>query len=262
MPIIYKITNQVNGKIYIGKTMKDSVKRRFYQHKSSARLNRQSALYKAMRKYGEDKFVIEVLLQINCSEQELNNLEKKFISDNKSCVRNVGYNMTDGGEAFPFNMWNEDMRRKKSLSSLGDKNPMYGRVRSGEDNHSNYKKNVYVYNAVGDLIMIHKGVRSVSKLLGVTHRRVLQSFKDKSFVCGKYLFSETPLTDDFFSSFTPKYFIRKKVYRINKLGRIEKVYNSTYDVISDGFTKKCVSRVCRGLSETHKGYYWSFDQTE
>lgn len=48
---IYKITNNINGKIYIGQT-KTSIERRFISHKSAARRGINYILYKAIRKYG------------------------------------------------------------------------------------------------------------------------------------------------------------------------------------------------------------------
>ena len=70
MGIIYKITNISNNKIYIGKTIY-SLNHRWQQHLNIAfNKNRPSynyKLYKAIRKYGKDNFIIETLEDIDNS---------------------------------------------------------------------------------------------------------------------------------------------------------------------------------------------------
>ena len=57
--IIYKITNKINGKVYIGLTTQ-TLEYRWGRHLTEGRnINNNKHLYKAMRKYGENNFVIE-----------------------------------------------------------------------------------------------------------------------------------------------------------------------------------------------------------
>lgn len=60
MPYIYKITNALNGKMYIGKTS-STIEERWKEHRQEA--TRQSKkhrpLYSAIQKYGADNFIIE-----------------------------------------------------------------------------------------------------------------------------------------------------------------------------------------------------------
>ena len=101
--IIYKIINNINGKIYIGKTT-GSISRRFKQHLAGAKDNQPRHanlyLYNAIRKYGADKFSAEKLDEA-CSLEELNNKEQYWIKalhtyiDDPECN---GYNMTIGGD--------------------------------------------------------------------------------------------------------------------------------------------------------------------
>ena len=59
MAFIYKIINDINQKIYIGKT-KSSIQTRFKQHLYSVTHHKsKSMLYDAMNKYGADNFIIE-----------------------------------------------------------------------------------------------------------------------------------------------------------------------------------------------------------
>lgn len=58
---IYKITNLVNGKIYIGQTVQSNPKMRWYSHLACARKNKKSHLYDSIRKHGAENFQWQVI---------------------------------------------------------------------------------------------------------------------------------------------------------------------------------------------------------
>ena len=91
--IIYKITNKVNGKIYIGQTIK-MLEERWIGH---CKNKRGKLLYRAIKKYKKESFTKEELFQCD-SKEELNNLEQICISYYESLVPN-GYNISIGGNA-------------------------------------------------------------------------------------------------------------------------------------------------------------------
>jgi len=94
--IIYKITNTVNKKVYIGKTEFTTAKR-FEAHIKKAKKKTNRYLYDAMNHYGYDKFVIEKI--DDCiSNEDMNNKERYWISYYKSNNKEFGYNMTEGGD--------------------------------------------------------------------------------------------------------------------------------------------------------------------
>lgn len=68
MGYIYKITNNINGKVYIGQTIK-TVEKRFRQHinNSNKPYFSQIILYKAMNKYGIENFSVEKIEEIDNS---------------------------------------------------------------------------------------------------------------------------------------------------------------------------------------------------
>jgi group I intron endonuclease len=95
--IIYKITNKVNGKVYIGLTT-TTLKYRWTKHKAASRdLKNTKHLYKAMRKYGIENFSIEQIDETN-DFTKLGDLERKYISEYNSTDPDKGYNLTAGGE--------------------------------------------------------------------------------------------------------------------------------------------------------------------
>ena len=91
--IIYKITNKINGKVYIGQTI-HSLDDRWQQHIRNAKKGVRTHFYSAIRKYGENNFEPEVICEATTKE-EMNLLETYYIQEYNSI--NVGYNMVDGG---------------------------------------------------------------------------------------------------------------------------------------------------------------------
>lgn len=95
---IYKITNKINGKIYIGQTI-HSANRRFYQHIYNAENNlfKNSALYGAINKYGKNNFYIETI-EDNIPTELLDKKEIYYINEYDSIVPS-GYNISIGGHS-------------------------------------------------------------------------------------------------------------------------------------------------------------------
>ncbi len=90
---IYKITNDVNQKIYVGKT-EFSIEKRFKEHCNDAfrERNEKRPLYAAMRKYGVEHFHVELLEETDKPEER----EKYWIEQLGSFK--WGYNATMGGD--------------------------------------------------------------------------------------------------------------------------------------------------------------------
>lgn len=93
---IYLIRNTINDKVYVGQTTV-SIKLRFQNHLSAARRGLDYIVGKAIRKYGEQNFHIELLEE--CLVEELNEREKYWISYFKSIDNRFGYNISIGGNA-------------------------------------------------------------------------------------------------------------------------------------------------------------------
>lgn len=93
--LIYMIENILNGKFYIGKTVK-TVEERFKQHIRCAKRGVNRKLYDAMNHYGIDQFVFYVIEDNIQSEDVLNEREIYWIAK-LNAIEN-GYNMAEGGQ--------------------------------------------------------------------------------------------------------------------------------------------------------------------
>lgn len=88
---IYKVTNLINNKIYIGQTI-TGINSRWKGHlyKSGCKF-----LHNAILKYGKEHFKIEVVEY--CERDKLDNREVYWVSYYQSTDRNIGYNILEGG---------------------------------------------------------------------------------------------------------------------------------------------------------------------
>ena len=115
MAYIYQITNDINGKIYIGKT-EFSIEKRFKEHCTDAfkDRNEKRPLYAAMRKYGIEHFHIELI-------EETDNPEERevFWIENKRSFKN-GYNATIGGDGKHYIDYDLVISTYKELNSIKD----------------------------------------------------------------------------------------------------------------------------------------------
>jgi len=89
--IVYKITNLLNGKRYIGQTV-NSIEKRFKDHSN---LNNKCHIGRAIRKYGKENFKIEIVCRAD-TLKELNEREESLIRLYKT-LRPNGYNIALGG---------------------------------------------------------------------------------------------------------------------------------------------------------------------
>lgn len=92
---IYKYTNLINGKVYIGQT-KQTIKQRDYKHQTQ--LNDNTYFHRAMKKYGRNNFSLE-LVEDHIPFNQLNEKEKFYIDFFESFyTTGKGYNLTQGGQ--------------------------------------------------------------------------------------------------------------------------------------------------------------------
>lgn len=136
---IYMVTNSISGKRYVGKTT-TSVEERWKAHVSESHRNlSNSALHKAIQKYGQEAFVVSVVLR-NIPVELLNHYEQLVIKRLKTRAPQ-GYNLTDGGDGITGYHHTPEMRRHLSQVNTGRKLNHGHLIRAGwERNHALQKR--------------------------------------------------------------------------------------------------------------------------
>lgn len=155
---IYKITNKINGKIYIGQTC--NPKQRWRSHRKTG-LNPKYPLQKAIKKYGVLNFIFELEPnELFFNQSEANLAEERLIKKYNSTNINIGYNIKSGGnvsspsiitiEKTRRTMLNKNIKlsdeakQKLSNERQGANNPMFGKC------HFNEHKNKIAESMRGD----------------------------------------------------------------------------------------------------------------
>jgi group I intron endonuclease len=111
---VYEILNTANGMGYVGIT-KRRVKQRWWSHKKALRLGKHynKWLQNAYNKYGSESF--KYIIRQTCNSiEELNNLEKQILEDEKERL----YNIKKGGYDAPFVKHTEETKRKIGEASM------------------------------------------------------------------------------------------------------------------------------------------------
>lgn len=110
---IYKITNLINNKIYVGYT-KNELIIRFKQHCKS----KDSLIGRAIHKYGKENFIIDLVEESDDFNYIKNIRENYWIKYFKAQDMNIGYNISnggDGGDNITFNPRREQIRKNRSI---------------------------------------------------------------------------------------------------------------------------------------------------
>jgi group I intron endonuclease len=129
---IYKLTNTVNGKGYIGFTSK-SPEKRWDLHREKARKKVNFYLYDAINKYGWETFKKEVLYCSKDGQHTLNEMESLFIREHNTFYMNEqGYNMTLGGGGMLGHKASKESIQRRSKRMQGSGNTFYGRHHTEE----------------------------------------------------------------------------------------------------------------------------------
>lgn len=113
MHYLYKITNQLNNKVYIGQSNKE--RERWRQHKYYARqVKPRQFIHRAMKKHGVENFFYEVIATC-LTQMDADAIEVLLIKQYDSRNKEKGYNIAMGGDS----AWNAGLPKERQ--------PMYGK---------------------------------------------------------------------------------------------------------------------------------------
>lgn len=201
---IYKITNTVNDRLYIGQT-KCTIKRRWDYHVNDKK-SACKVLSAAIKKYGPDSFTVEVIEEIEAETKQemaekLNSLEKAYIKSYNTQVPN-GYNIHEGGsnawtapehrKKGPPRKWTDETREKFIKTKTG----MKYKEKSPEDYAENAERNSKTHlkpikcNETGQ---IWNSVKECAEFFGIKPKQISRVLKgQRKHLRWKYSFSYLP----------------------------------------------------------------------
>ena len=162
---IYKITNKVNDKVYIGQSIRP-VKKRFNRHLNDALNNKLDTHFaRAIRKYGKDNFICEVI-DTATNQNDLTLKEQYWIQYYDSV--NVGYNETDAIQKCGGNTYAS--KTKEELLGI------YEKIRKSKIGKLNpNSKSVKCYNIETDEELFFETVRECQEYFGEKHHRFISN---------------------------------------------------------------------------------------
>ena len=201
--IIYKTTNLINGKIYVGQDSKNN-----FEYLGSGNLIRRS-----VKKYGKENFKKEILCECKTKE-ELNEREIYWIKKLKSQNKNIGYNITDGGNQISTvksvkekisqtlkgkkNSELSNFKRSKTLKEFYQKHPKrkeeisqrnkkYWRIKENRLKQKKNRENFFQLNSNHKKYLSEKIKKlyqneELRKKCGNGHRKILQYDRNGNFI--------------------------------------------------------------------------------
>lgn len=282
---IYKITNQINGKVYIGQSI--HILRRWEQHKQNVNTGT-SKIYQAMRKHGLNNFTFEVLEE--CSPDQLNDREVYWISYYNSFNSDKGYNMTPGGsEPVKINpqeiykLWDEGYSVGEIYDYLSEKisyatvknylhdyqgwNISESRRRSALLSNQNINKNktttIKQYDLFGNFLSNWNSANEASRMLGITSNTICLALNGKQLQAGGFQWRNgLPEDDSLIESIIDKvpchFEIIQKDLQGNIINRFKTLKEAAQAVNTDS---RNIARVCKHERnrKTAKGFIWECD---
>lgn len=220
--IIYKFTNTLNGKSYIGQTINEKERERCFFNKKRDYCKHNSKIDNARRKYGlsKDIWKKEILKRITCENKEemfneLNKWEKYYIIEYDT--QSNGYNSTDGGQSGFTSSYvlNDESKEKCKVW-----------------------KNKHMYDYVCDIIRKQKNGKKHSE---ETKNKIKESVLKNNVINEKF---------------------NRVIYQCDKNNHdiILKEYPSISSVKEDGFNPKNVSQCLYGINKSCGGYFWKYKE--
>lgn len=252
---IYKVTNLINGKIYIGST-KNTLKMRWYSHcRYALKLNSLFRFHRAIRKYGIDNFKLEYLAS-SLTYDYLEELEDFFINDYDSLKK--GYNSVPAGKNRELIVnymkleWMKPEQRQLRLS----------RMIEGSVHRCKPIIAISIYDGHEKIYESTRKIRQEKlSLTDIYHSLKGKTVKSQGYVWF-YYDSQKPisyyrdLAEQRLGRFKTEY--NQVVIATHVLTGEVIEYPTLFSIVEKGYKIKEVNRVLHGKYETHKKYRWSF----
>ena len=258
MGYIYKITNTINNKAYIGQTRQDDPNKRWKGHLESIKYNNGCPiLISALKKYGIDKFKFEVI--IICFDEDVLRFEKEYVKKYNTLAPN-GYNAVDGGE--PGGMFKGKQHSEESKAVIGAKSremqkDLEFRKRNGEKISAALKTSEKWKKA------IEEGRVGTVNMKNRANAEMTEEIKEKISTSLKKYYAENRNNRNYtkLSEIMTKV-NGKPVKQYDKNGNFIKEYYSIAEgARQTGLTRKNVQACVSGYSKSAGGFVWKHADT-
>lgn len=224
---IYKITNKINNKVYIGQSI--DIEKRWRAHiYRSTKEEYQEYLYQAIRKYGINKFDFSIIEE--CSSDQLDEREQYWIEYYDSYKN--GYNMTIGGNGNRENCEKANEKRKVA---------------------------VLAYQLDGTFYKEFESISLASRETGVHIFVIEQCLNGNNQRGGNYQWKKKE--DNFeekISSYQKR--IKSTAVKIEQYDLNNNLLNTFNSILEaskiTGVSRRSIMRVCNGEQNSTKGYIW------
>lgn len=261
---IYKITNILNNKCYIGQSI--NIERRWEEH--LYRNTHCTFLRYAIAKYGKDAFTFEVLEE--CSQNQLNEREQYWIKYYNSYGEN-GYNLTMGGDGmikYSVEAIYETYLKTNSMAKTANEigchiNTVRKVLHEFNINLSDQQQDKSVERINPLTLKIeatYSSIGEAARAMGVDHTAITQALNGKNKTsCGYYW--QLKGENRNFEPCVPKR-VKTPVHQLNKdTGEIIQTFNSAADAARalgrDGKSGGSqILAVCSGRKKSAFGYKW------
>ena len=270
---IYSITNKINGKRYIGQSI--NIDNRWKEHiRNIDNPNKNNTIYKALRKYGLENFIFEVLEE--CTESELDDKEIYWIEYYDSY--NNGYNMNTGGNGrrIDYDYLVNQYKIYKNIHETAKQSNCHWHTVS---NALKAKGIIPNANSLGvarpikqikpdtlEVINIYNSLSDAAKELNITSTSAIsQVLSGKKQIAYGYIWKDIDFDE---SKLQPILDIKQmhsqqKLLQIDKdTGNVVNTYNSVKDALialNKSPKDSGIYRVCKGERQTAYGYKWKFE---
>ena len=287
MGYIYKITNDINNKVYIGQTI-NTIDYRFKNHINDAisNQNTQNKFHNAIKKLGAEHFKTEQIEE--CPNEKLNEREQYWIKFYDSV--NNGYNTTWGGSCgihYDRNeilkLWNQGYNIQKISNIIGMDRGLLGQVlhtlnipqkeitkrhyeatRTQTKNHAVYQINPIT----GDIIKQWERISDIERELHIYHSSIVNCclLKSQSKTAGGYAWR-------YVENYNPELDKQNLIQYTKRVPNNSKTilqYDKNHNLINTfinateaekitGINKSSITKYCRGERKDSRGFIWEYE---
>jgi group I intron endonuclease len=256
MGYIYRITNNLNGKQYVGQTLHPDIHTRWNQHKRKCKTMLGRCLFNAYVKHGIENFKFEIVCI--CFDEACNELEEFYIEKFNTLSPN-GYNLKSGGKNSRQNeetkklisekkkgvpstiVYTDEMRKARSERKMGSKNHNFGKPVSTEQRSAISEKMKQIWKEKKEAGFVQSKTVIQALVKGRTEQRKAVIKKAKVVSKGR----------------------KQRVGKYDDYGTLLEEFESIQTAaIKTGAKPSVISSVCRGVKKRAGGFKWKFLDVE